>query len=243
MTPYQEPHQIPRRGPGDLAFLRLNKTLHGHRGPPLIRNNPGMAHSCACNQTPVRNDPRDPFQHGYMMQLRTSPPFLGIDTRPRDRPGSGPRYHNPGHPDQSHSPTRHEPASSPSLALSGGLSVTSSRATIAWSWTHPGSMRMPAPACCGQKYAGGPLGPIGSERRRAPSPRRRRRGRRLEARWPENRLFGPPGDAPCVVLDHTNLLADLLGASIWDRDPLQTPFMPGARFPLVSTEAGQGSIT
>ena len=103
MALYQEPHRIPRRGPGDLAFLRLNKTPNGHRGPPLsgmIREWP----SGACNQTPVRNDPRDPFQNGYMMQLRTSSPFLGIGTRPRDRPDSGLRYHNPGHPGQSYSP-------------------------------------------------------------------------------------------------------------------------------------------
>ena len=51
--------------------------------------------SGACNQTPVRNDPRDPFQNGYMMQLRTSSPFLGIGTRAFDRPDSGLRYHNP----------------------------------------------------------------------------------------------------------------------------------------------------
>ena len=48
---------------------------------------------------------------------------------------------------------------------------------------------MPSPSCCGRRYAGGPLGPIGSERHRAPSPRRKAPW--LEAKWPESRLFGP----------------------------------------------------
>ena len=148
MALYQEPHQIPRRGPSDLTFLRLNKTPKGHRGPPLsgmIREWP----SGACNQTPVCNDPRDPLQKGYMMQFRTSSPFLGIGTRPRDRPGSGLRYRNPCHPGQSHSPVQREPASSPGVALAGNFSVDSSA-----------SMRMPNPLCYGRKTAGGPLGPI-----------------------------------------------------------------------------------
>ena len=115
------------------------------------------------------------------------------------------------------------------MALAHGLSVDSARTAVSWSWTHLGSIRMPAPSCCGQKNGGGALGPIGSEQRRAPSPRRR--GPRFETRWPDSRLFGPPGDAPCIILDHTNLLVDLIGASIWDLDPLQTPIRQGTRFP------------
>ena len=61
----------------------------------------------------------------------------------------------------------------------------------------------------------------------APSPRRK--GPCYKARWPDSRLFEPPSDAPCIVLDHTDILADLIGASIWD--PLQSPLRQGAWFP------------
>ena len=84
------------------------------------------------------------------------------------------------------------------MALAGGFSVDSSRTTIAGSWTYPAPMRLPNPSCCGHKYAGVPLGPIGWERHRAPSPRHRAPW--PEARWPDSRLFGPPGDAPASSL-------------------------------------------
>ena len=77
---------------------------------------------------------------------------------------------------------------------------------------------MPIPSCCGHKNGGGTLGPIWSERRMAPSPRRK--GPCYKARWPDSRLFEPPSDAPCT---------DLIGASIWD--PLQSPLRQGAWFP------------
>ena len=39
----------------------------------------------------------------------------------------------------------------------------------------------------------------------------------------------PSSDDPCIVLGHTDLLEDLIGASVWD--PLQTPLKLGVRFP------------
>ena len=161
------------------------------------------------------------------MQLCTTLPFLGIGTRPRYRPDSGPRHYNPDHQGRSHSPTRHGPASPPCLAPPA-LSVDSSSTTIAWSWSRPTSMRMSNPSCYRHKYIGVPLGPIESEWLKAPPPRFRTP--RLEVSWQDSRLFGP-SDSPCALLDHTDLLADILGSSIRDRDPLQAPIRPGTRMP------------
>ena len=104
------------------------------------------------------------------------------------------------------------------------LSVDLSSTTVAWSWSYPAFMRMSNPSCHGHKYIGGPLGPIGSEWRRASSPRHR------ACRWRDSRLFGPPVNPPCVVLDHIDLRVDILDSSIWGCDPLQAP-SPGVRLP------------
>ena len=87
---------------------------------------------------------------------------------------------------------------------------------------------MPVFPSCVHKDGQSALGPVGAERHRVPSPPQRRNPR-LEARWPDSRLFVPPSDAPRIVLDHTNLLADLIGVSAWD--PRPTPHKHGVWFP------------
>ena len=52
--------------------------------------------------------------------------------------------------------------------------------------------------------------------------------------WPDSRLFTFPSDAPCVVLDHPDLLAEIIGILAWD--PLSTSHcgvdgLPGQRVP------------
>ena len=79
---------------------------------------------------------------------------------------------------------------------------------------------MPVFPSCVHRDGRSTLGPIGVEGPRIPSPPGRRTPR-LEARWPESRLFVPPSDAPRIVLDHTGLLADLIGVSA--QDPRPTP--------------------
>ena len=84
------------------------------------------------------------------------------------------------------------------------------------------------------------LGAIGAERRSAPSPGPpRRRGSRGEVKWPDSRVLTFPSDAPCVVLDHPELLADLIGISAWD--PLPTSNRRGGRSSRLGSRADRGS--
>ena len=72
------------------------------------------------------------------------------------------------------------------------------------------------------------LGAIGSERHRAPSPGPPgQRGSRIEVRWPDSHLFSFPCDAPCVVLNLSHLLEELVGSLT--KDPL-----PNRRAPWTS---------
>ena len=198
----------------------------GHRYPGLSRNGPPVR-----NWTPVHNNPWEPFRCRYMTpnpppcsygELAHANPIGPTPARATITPttrvgaivslGTGRRYYP-----------------WPPLFT---LTVDSSRTTIAWSWSHPASMRMSNPSCYGHKFIGAPLGPIGLERRRAPP--LRSGSPRPEVRWPDSRLFGPL-DSPCVLLDHTNLLVDILDSSIyrprWDPDLLQASVRPGKRMP------------
>ena len=88
-------------------------------------------------------------------------------------------------------------------------------------------MRMATPSCHEHRYIGVPLGPIGSERRKAPPP-----GLQPKGRWPSSCLFGP-SNCRCDHLEH-GLLVDILDLSSWYRDPLQASIGLGKRMPGAS---------
>ena len=82
-------------------------------------------------------------------------------------------------------------------------------------------------------------GTIGSKHRRAPSPGPPgRRGSRVEVRRPDSRLFLFPSDAPCVVLDHSDLLEELIVSLT--QDPLPSRRAPRAS--RLGSRADSGSV-
>ena len=95
---------------------------------------------------------------------------------------------------------------------------------------------MPGLPSGGNRDGRSELGPIGSERHGVTSPTRPS-NHQLESRWPDSRLHTPPRDAPCIVLDRTDLLAELLGAPSWDL--LRTPHRQGVWFQ--ESDPGPGS--
>ena len=134
----------------------------GHRYLGLSGNGPPVR-----NWTPVHNDPREPFRCRYMTP---NPPPCSYGELARAHP-TGP---TPAR--ATITPTTRVGAI---VSLGTGrryypwpplftLTVDLSRMTIAWSWSHPASMRMSNPSCYGHKFIGAPLGPISSEQRRAP---------------------------------------------------------------------------
>ena len=125
MTLYREPYRLPRRGPAtshsssrirhqmgtegnrypalsgngppvcNLAFLYPNKTPNVHQGPPLsgtIQEWPSGPQLDTGSQRPEGTVP---------VQIHDAQPatlqLWRTDTRPPDRPDSGPSHYNPDH--------------------------------------------------------------------------------------------------------------------------------------------------